>query len=83
MKIVEASSKEGTDNQTATFQTVIPELPVNGNTTKHHSEIAPDRKNHRMIMSLIVQSGLVTLANLIDRSFTCMPFHIFKFRAFE
>ena len=35
-----ASPKEGTNNQTAKFQTVIPESPVNGNTTKHHSEIA-------------------------------------------
>lgn len=40
-QLVVASPKEGTDNQTAKFQTVIPESPVNGNTTKHHSEIAP------------------------------------------
>jgi hypothetical protein len=40
-QLVEASPKEHTDNQTAKFQTVIPEPPVNGNTTKPHSEIAP------------------------------------------
>jgi hypothetical protein len=38
--LVVASPKEGTDNQTAKFQTVIPESPVYGNTTIHHSEIA-------------------------------------------
>jgi hypothetical protein len=39
-QLVVATPKEGTDNQTANFQTVIPESPVNGNITKHHSEIA-------------------------------------------
>jgi len=61
LKIVEASSKEGTDNQTATFQTVIPESPVNGNTTKHHSEIAPgpeEPPNDNVINCAV---GLVTL----------------------
>ena len=35
-----ASPTEGTDNQTAKFQTGIPEPPVNGNITIPHSEIA-------------------------------------------
>jgi hypothetical protein len=36
-----ASPKNGTDNQTVTSQTVIPESPVNGNTTEPSSEPAP------------------------------------------
>lgn len=36
-----ASSKEGVDNKTAESQTIIPELPVNSNTTQPHSELAP------------------------------------------
>lgn len=36
-----ASPKEGADNQTAESRTVIPELPVNSNTTLPHSELAP------------------------------------------
>ena len=36
-----ASPKDGTDNQTTKFQTVIVESPVNGNTTKPSSELAP------------------------------------------
>ena len=58
---MEASPKEGRDNQTATFQTVIPESLVNGNTTKHHSEIAPgpeEPPNDNVINCAV---GLVTL----------------------
>lgn len=36
-----ASPKEGFDNQTAESRTVIPELPVNNNTTQPHSKLAP------------------------------------------
>jgi hypothetical protein len=36
-----ASSKEGVDNKTAESQKVIPELPVDNNTTQPHSELAP------------------------------------------
>jgi hypothetical protein len=36
-----ASPKDGTDNQSAKSQTVIPESPVNGNTTEPSSEPAP------------------------------------------
>jgi len=35
-----ASPKDGTDNQTVKSQTVIPESPVNGNTTEPSSEPA-------------------------------------------
>ena len=36
-----ASPKDSTDNQTTKSQTVIPESPVNGNTTDPSSEPAP------------------------------------------
>jgi hypothetical protein len=38
--LIVASPKDGTDNQTVKSQTVIPELPVNGNTTEPSSELA-------------------------------------------
>jgi hypothetical protein len=40
-QLVVASPKDGTDNQTDKSQTVIPESPVNGNTTEPSSEPAP------------------------------------------
>ncbi len=39
-QLIVASPKDGTDNQTVKSQTVIPELPVNGNTTESSSEPA-------------------------------------------
>jgi hypothetical protein len=40
-QLVVASPKDGTDNQTDKSQTVIPESPVNDNTTEPSSEPAP------------------------------------------
>jgi len=40
-QLIVASPKDGTDNQTVKSQVVIPELPVNDNTTEPSSEPAP------------------------------------------